>query len=128
MLGLKGLGTLGARPSGFLAAEVLQNNSVVGDQVPHPSSPKRPRTRMLTVLKPSIWTVPISSGFLGSSPVFCMVKLTLLAPLSGVISASHSSATLKLPLLFGGFQKARKGSVLAHSCCSLLPVVADSVQ
>ena len=90
MLGLKGLGTLGARPSGFLAAEVMQNNSVIGDQAPHPSSPKRPRTRILSTLKPSVWTVPVSSGSLGSPPVFCMVKLTSLAPFSGVISASHT--------------------------------------
>ena len=115
VVALKGLGALGARPGGFLDAEFLQNNSVIGDHAPHPSSPKRPRTRMLSVLRPSISTVPVSSGSLRFLPVFCMVKLTLRAPFLGVISASHSSATLKLPLLFGGFQKARKGSVLSHS-------------
>ena len=95
------------RPCSALSAdEGQQYKPVRGDHAPHPSSPKRPRTRMLNEPNsPSrMRTVPVSSGSLRSPPVFCMVKLTLLAPYLVVISASHSSALLKLPPLFGGFQ------------------------
>ena len=51
------------RPRSALCADDTQNNSVGRDQAPHPSSPKRPRTRMLTTPNsPSrMWTVPVSS-------------------------------------------------------------------